>query len=150
MPDQWSIFMIGAGLTLAFGYAFVSVLYRGLNRKHTCETPLTNEPVYLLAALAILDKGLETGKPVQLLELRERIMQGIDSYAIVDFGFKYHVGDRVRKTDGEYSYNGWVTAAFRKRGPTGKQDGPVRYVVEDSRGLLVIMSDPELNTGAGN
>lgn len=156
MPDEWAWYAIGCGMILAFGYAFVSVLFQGLNRDNRCPQQMTTEPVHLLAALAIIDKELDNRKPagvngLVLLELRDRITQGIDSYRIIDNpGFEYKTGDRVRKTGGDYTYSGWVVSAFRKRGPMGKQDGPVRYVVEDGRGLLMIMNGPQLNTGAGN
>lgn len=52
----------------------------------------------------------------------------------------YGKGDRVRKTTGDYRYEGVVVAAFYKL------DGlNVRYVVEDPRGLLFIFSGQQLN-----
>lgn len=44
------------------------------------------------------------------------------------------VGDRVAKTGGDYTFEGVVVAAFQKRG------GAWRYVVEDARGILLIMN----------
>ena len=54
----------------------------------------------------------------------------------------YRVGDGVEKTGGDYRFEGTVVAAFRKK------SGVVRYVVEDSRGLLFIFSEKDLK-GAG-
>ena len=44
------------------------------------------------------------------------------------------VGDRVIKNSGDYTFEGEVVAVVHKR------SGDVRYVVEDDRGLLMIMS----------
>lgn len=40
----------------------------------------------------------------------------------------------------DYSFEGHIVAVFRKYGLTQRLDGPLRYVVEDSRGLLLIHS----------
>jgi len=60
------------------------------------------------------------------------------------------VGDLVKKTSGDYTYSGFVVAKFHKLGATGALDGPVRFVVQDARGLLMIMSDSQLQLGAGS
>lgn len=64
--------------------------------------------------------------------------------------FAYRVLDHVKKGGGDYSYTGWVISVFNKLGPTGALDGPVRYVVQDARGLLMIMSGTQLDLGAGS
>jgi hypothetical protein len=56
----------------------------------------------------------------------------------------------VKKSTGDYTYHGWVVAKFHKLGPEGQPDGPLRYVVQDERGLLMIMSRGQLEPGAGN
>ena len=45
----------------------------------------------------------------------------------------------VRATGRDYSFEGWIVAAFNKRSTLGVK-GPLRYVVQDSRGLLLIHS----------
>jgi hypothetical protein len=44
------------------------------------------------------------------------------------------VGDLVIKTKGDYSFRGEIVAKFKKR------SGAVRFVIEDDRGLLLIMN----------
>jgi putative ribosome biogenesis GTPase RsgA len=51
---------------------------------------------------------------------------------------KYVVGDWVEKTDGDYTYRGEVVAVFRKR------SGLIRYVVENTDGLLFIFNGGQL------
>lgn len=48
------------------------------------------------------------------------------------------IGRRVVKTAGDYRFEGEIVAAFTKR------SGIVRYVVEDDRGLLLIMSPAQI------
>jgi len=48
------------------------------------------------------------------------------------------VGDLVEKIGGDYSFEGVIVAAFEKR------SGVPRYVVEDSRGILMIMNSSQL------
>lgn len=50
----------------------------------------------------------------------------------------FRVGDKVRKTGGDYTFDGVVVAAFQKLG------GVWRYIVEDERGLLMIYSAKNL------
>jgi hypothetical protein len=45
---------------------------------------------------------------------------------------------RVRKTGGDYTYEGEIVAQFTKR------SGAVRFVVEDDRGLLLIMNGNQI------
>lgn len=51
------------------------------------------------------------------------------------------VGQRFKKTGGDYEFEGEVVAIFRKRVRNGMAAGPVRVVGEDDRGLLFIF-DP--------
>lgn len=51
----------------------------------------------------------------------------------------FKVGDSVAKNCGDYRFTGWVAAVFAKR------SGLVRYVVEDERGMLMIMSENQLS-----
>jgi len=51
-----------------------------------------------------------------------------------------NVRARVRKTGGDYAYEGFVVASFVKLA------GAVRVVVEDERGLLLIMNPRQLET----
>lgn len=48
------------------------------------------------------------------------------------------VGDHVVKRGGDYTFEGVVVAKFNKR------SGAVRVVVEDDRGLLLIMNAKQL------
>jgi hypothetical protein len=50
----------------------------------------------------------------------------------------YEVGDPVWKTGGDYSFKGEV------RGVIYKKSGAIRYVVEDDRGLLLILDAGQL------
>lgn len=50
----------------------------------------------------------------------------------------FAVGDRVHKPEGDYRFSGFVQAVLRKR------SGAVRYVVENSDGILHIFSEPQL------
>lgn len=50
----------------------------------------------------------------------------------------FQVGDRVRKDEGDYTFEGVVRAVFTKR------SGVIRYVVEDDRGLLFIFNSSQL------
>jgi hypothetical protein len=51
---------------------------------------------------------------------------------------EFNVGARVKKSSGDYTFEGEVRAIVCKR------SGEVRYVVEDDRGLLMIMSAKQL------
>lgn len=51
---------------------------------------------------------------------------------------KFEVGDRVIKTDGDYTFEGTVVAVIHKL------SGAIRYVVEDDRGILLIMFESKL------
>lgn len=51
---------------------------------------------------------------------------------------QFHVGDHVFKEGGDYTFVGVVVAVF------AKLSGEVRYVVEDERGLLLIMNFRQL------
>jgi hypothetical protein len=53
------------------------------------------------------------------------------------------VGSRVIKTSGDYTFEGTVVAALKKR------SGVQRYVVEDDRGLLLIMSQAQIAATTG-
>lgn len=46
----------------------------------------------------------------------------------------FQVGKRVVKSSGDYTFEGTIVAKFPKR------SGAIRYVIEDDRGLLLIMS----------
>ena len=48
------------------------------------------------------------------------------------------VGDRVEKVGGDYSFNGIIVSKFTKK------SGIVRYVVENSDGILHIFSEKNL------
>lgn len=48
--------------------------------------------------------------------------------------FVFSANDYVRKKGGDYTFEGFVVAAFRKT------SGQVRYVVEDDRGVLHVYS----------
>ena len=52
----------------------------------------------------------------------------------------FKVGQAVVAVGPYYTFEGHIVAVFHKYGPTHRLDGPVRYVVEDSRGLLLIRS----------
>lgn len=56
----------------------------------------------------------------------------------------FAVGDRVIKQSGDYTYEGTVVARFTKR------SGAIRYVVEDDRGLLMIMVAKQLEPERSN
>lgn len=47
-------------------------------------------------------------------------------------------GYKVAKRSGDYTFFGWIVAIFKKR------SGQIRYVVEDERGLLLIMNEQQL------
>lgn len=49
------------------------------------------------------------------------------------------VGDAVRKIGGEYEFEGYVVAVFTKRNKK-----TLRYVVEDNRGLLLILNSTQI------
>lgn len=51
---------------------------------------------------------------------------------------KYKINDKVEKVGGDYKYEGTVVAAFFKA------SGAIRYVVEDSRGMLFIFNEAGL------
>lgn len=51
----------------------------------------------------------------------------------------FSVGDFVEKTTGDYRYAGTVVGVIHKL------SGEVRYVVEDSRGLLLILNARQLH-----
>lgn len=50
----------------------------------------------------------------------------------------FHVGNKVEKVGGDYTFVGTVVAVF------SKLSGAVRYVVEDDRGILHIYSHKNL------
>lgn len=50
----------------------------------------------------------------------------------------YKVGDRVRRRNSDYRFDGVVVAAF------SKLSGAVRYVVEDDRGILFVQSESSI------
>ena len=54
---------------------------------------------------------------------------------------QFKVGDEVKKVGGDYTFDGSVVASFRKR------SGAIRLVVEDSRGILHIFSETNLQFG---
>ena len=56
----------------------------------------------------------------------------------------YELGDFVRKTGGDFSFEGHVVGVIRKR-----RSGEIRYVVEDSRGLLFIFRCEQLTYAGG-
>ncbi len=51
----------------------------------------------------------------------------------------YKVGDKVRKTSGDYKFSGTVVSVFFKK------SGAVRYVVENDDGLLFIFNGSQLD-----
>jgi len=51
---------------------------------------------------------------------------------------EYEVGDEVQKLKGDYTFKGLVVAKFAKR------SGVLRYVIEDDRGILMIMNGAQL------
>jgi hypothetical protein len=48
------------------------------------------------------------------------------------------VGDRVIKDSGDYVFEGVIVAVFTKR------SGMTRYVVEDDRGVCMIMNEKQI------
>lgn len=48
------------------------------------------------------------------------------------------IGSRVVKDSGDYTFEGTIVAKFKKR------NGSTRYVVEDDRGLLLIMNGRQI------
>lgn len=72
--------------------------------------------------------------------LQERIDKGLQQNPTAEPKFKR--GDRVHKTGGDYEFDGWVVAVYNKR-----RSGLVRYVVEDARGMNMIMSEGQLKEG---
>lgn len=50
----------------------------------------------------------------------------------------FAIGDPVEKTGGDYSYRGGVVGVIRKR------SGALRYVVENSDGMLFIFNESQL------
>ena len=53
---------------------------------------------------------------------------------------EFKVGDYVIKRLGDYTYEGVIVARFTKH-----TSGVVRFVVEDERGLLLIMAPHQLS-----
>ena len=52
---------------------------------------------------------------------------------------QFNVGDQVKKAPGgDYQYEGTIVGVIRKL------SGAIRYVIEDSRGLLFIMNEKQL------
>lgn len=51
----------------------------------------------------------------------------------------FRIGDRIKKITGEYSFEGVVVSLWLKRDLT-----TIRYVVEDDRGVCLIMSAKQL------
>lgn len=51
---------------------------------------------------------------------------------------KLNIGDRIRKSGGDYTFEGEVVSIFRKR------SGAVRIVAEDDRGLCFIFNEAQL------
>lgn len=70
----------------------------------------------------------------------ERIKCGGDDPYRTSAGKAICVGDRVRKCTGDYTFEGQVIAIVTKR------SGAVRYVVEDDRGLLLILNESQIDT----
>ncbi len=52
--------------------------------------------------------------------------------------FKFNIGDKVKKTGGDYRFDGIVVAAF------AKTSGKHRFVVEDDRGILHVFGETNL------
>lgn len=52
--------------------------------------------------------------------------------------FYFKVGERVKKINGDYTFEGEIVSAFKKK------SGQIRYVVEDDRGILHIFSPNNL------
>ncbi len=50
----------------------------------------------------------------------------------------YNLGDYVEKVKGDYYFLGWIDAIFRKR-----QNGPVRFVIENADGNCMIMNSSQ-------
>lgn len=57
---------------------------------------------------------------------------------------RYSVGDLVERVGGDYTYNGFVVAAFRKADKNGKMVGQIRYVVQNGDGMLFIFNEQSL------
>lgn len=57
------------------------------------------------------------------------------------FNRQFERGDRVRKSGGDYTFEGEVVTVFQKRIDHG---GELRCVVEDDRGLLFIFKPSQL------
>jgi hypothetical protein len=51
----------------------------------------------------------------------------------------FNIGDAVEKTAGDYVFEGIVAGIIYKL------SGVIRYVVEDSRGLLMIMNEKQIS-----
>lgn len=58
---------------------------------------------------------------------------------IDDRAFKFKRGQPVFKMTGDYQFNGWVIQPYYKRNLS-----TVRYIVEDDRGLNLIMSEGQI------
>jgi hypothetical protein len=52
---------------------------------------------------------------------------------------RFHVGDYVGKFGGDYTFQGWVVSAYQKR------SGVWRYVIEDDRGMNMIMNGRQID-----
>lgn len=50
-----------------------------------------------------------------------------------------HVGKKVKKTSGDYTFEGEIIAIIQKL------SGAIRYAVEDDRGLVLIMNEKQVN-----
>lgn len=49
-----------------------------------------------------------------------------------------NIGDKIKKMGGDYNYEGTIISIFQKL------SGATRVVVEDTRGLLLIMNEKQL------
>ena len=52
---------------------------------------------------------------------------------------RFHLGQRVIKTGGDYTFDGWVVSVWRKR------SGKLRYCVENEAGLVHIFNEGQLS-----
>jgi len=48
------------------------------------------------------------------------------------------IGDKIQKRTGDYKFDGEIICEFTKK------DGAIRYVVEDDRGLCLIMNEKQI------
>lgn len=77
-------------------------------------------------------EGSNCGKKESIFERMRRRLWSKRRTISDDYVFR--LGDQVIKTGGDYKYQGEIVGIVHKK------SGQIRYVVEDDRGLLMIMS----------